>query len=77
MAKSKSTRRSVNPLVNEDSPGDTLNYCAAVLAYIGDVTETEPLGDDASFGRHLVLRTVQEALRYESSRVTLPTGLQS
>lgn len=70
MAKRNSTSAPRNPLVNQDNPGDTLSFCAAVLEYIGESTDDGAPTDNYDFGRYLVLRTVTEALRYESDRVT-------
>jgi hypothetical protein len=69
MAKQKSTAVPGNPLIDEN-PADSLNHCAAVLDYLGESEEDYEPSENYLFGRQLILRTVVEALRYESARVT-------
>lgn len=74
MAKSKSTPAPRNPLVNMANPVDTLDYCASVVEFVGESTDGGSPTDKYEFGRYLVLRTVVDALRFESERKAVRHG---
>lgn len=73
MAKTKSNALDRSPLIN-DNPADTLNYCAAVLEFVAGSRDDGAPTINYDFGRYLVLLSVSDALRYESSRVGVRHG---
>lgn len=70
MAENEDSAVPANPLVIPESPSDTLDRCAAVIAFLSATSDmdSDAMGTEAKHGLYCLLETVQSALKYESGR---------
>jgi len=65
---SQATKDSINPLIVDTAPSDTIYKCADVLEFIAETAHLE-MTHEARQGVEAVTAAVAAALRYEAKRV--------